>query len=144
MTQATRAVAQLPITNSSPSVLWFAPYCSVVERDGVKHVFVGGLLVGHFDPDDRDRGARNVYAVTLAKEPTVHLGRLATAFGIGEEYLRRLRRLEEAQGLGAVLKSAAGGQWRITDAKREELHALFAANATVSQATRRQKRGMIA
>jgi hypothetical protein len=71
----------------------------------------------------------------------MHLGQLATALGMGEEYLRQLRRLEEAKGLGAVLKSAVGGQWRITEDKRQELHALFAAGVTVSEATRRQKRG---
>ena len=38
----------------------------------------------------------------------MHMGHLARAFGIGEEYLRRLRRLEETQGLGAVLKVATG------------------------------------
>jgi hypothetical protein len=141
MTQATASVPQLPIAESSPSVRWFGPYSSVVERNGTMHVFVGGTLVGQFDPADRDRGARNVYAVTLAKEPSMHLGQLATAFGISEEYLRQLRRLEEAKGLGAVLKSAVGGQWRITEDRRQELHALFAAGMTVSEATRRQKRG---
>jgi hypothetical protein len=141
MTQATASVPQLPIAESSPSVRWFGPYCSVVERNGTMHVFVGGTLVGQFDPGARDRGARNVYAVTLAKEPTMHLGQLAAAFGISEEYLRQLRRLEEAKGLGAVLKSAVGGQCRITEDKRQELHALFAAGVTVSEATRRQKRG---
>lgn len=141
MTQATASVPQLPIAESSPRVRWFGRYSSVVERNGTMHVFVGGVLVGQFDPADRDRGARNVYAVTLAKEPTMHLGQLATALGMGEEYLRQLRRLEEAKGLGAVLKSAVGGQWRITEDKRQELHALFAAGVTVSEATRRQKRG---
>jgi hypothetical protein len=139
MTQAVASV--LPLADSSPEVVWFGPYCSVVERHGTKHVFVGGTLVGQFDPADRDRGARNVYVVTLAKEPTIHFGQLAAAFGIGEEYLRRLRRLEEAHGIGAVLKSAAGGRWRITEAKRQELHALFAEGVSVSEATRRQKRG---
>ena len=142
MPQATAAaVPRLPIAEGSPSVRWFAPYGSVEERDGKRLVLVGGLLVGQFDPRDRDRGPRNVYAVTLAKEPTMHLGRLAAAFGIGEEYLRRLRRLEAARGLGAVLKAAAGGRWRITDAKRDELHGLFAAGVTVSEAARRQRRG---
>ena len=141
MTQAIASV--LPIGDSSPEVVWFGPYCSVVERkrNGTKQVFVGGTLVGQFDPADRDRGARNVYVVTLAKEPTIHLGQLAAAFGISEEYLRQLRRLEEANGLGAVLKSAAGGRWRITENQRRELHALFATGVSVSEATRRQKRG---
>ena len=141
MTQATATMPQLPIAESTQSIGWFGPYCSVVDRDGMKQVFVGGVLVGQFDPDARDRGPRNVYAVTLAKDRSVHLGRLAAAFGISEEYLRQLRRWEESEGWAAVLKRAAGGQWRITAAKRGELHALFAAGVTVSEATRRQKRG---
>ncbi len=134
-------VSSLAIATLLSNTRWFAPYGGVVERDGVKQVFVGGSLIGQFDPADRDRGPRNVLLVTLAKEPTMHLGHLAAAFEIGEEYRRQLRRLEETQGLAAVLKPAMGGHWRITDAKRAELHALFTANWNITDATRRQRRG---
>ncbi|MGH7327048.1 MAG: putative transposase, partial [Polyangiaceae bacterium] len=117
------------------------PYGCVVEREGDQLVFVGGTLIAQYDSDDRDRGPRNVLLVTLAKVPSMHLGHLAAAFELSEEYLRELRRLEEAGGLAAVLKPAAGGKWRITDEKRAELHALFAAGWNVSDATRRQRRG---
>ena len=52
MTQATASVPKLPIAESSPSVRWFGPYCSVVERNGIMQVFVGGTLVGQFDPTE--------------------------------------------------------------------------------------------
>ena len=134
-------VPSLPIATSIPNTRWFAPYGCVVEREGVSQVFVGGTLIAQFEPDDRDRGPRNVIIVTLAKVPTMHLGHLAKGFGLSEEYLRELRRLEEAQGLGAILKPAVGGKWRITDEKRAELHALFEAGWNVTDATRRQRRG---
>lgn len=80
-------VRGLPIANSLPGIEWFWQYGCVVERDGVKQVFIGGALMGWFDPEDRDREQRNVLLVTLAKEPTMHFGHLARAFGVGEEYL---------------------------------------------------------
>lgn len=136
-----RTVPSLPIATTSPELRWFAPYGCVVERDEVAQVFVGGALILQFSTADRDRGPRNVAVVTLAKVPNMHLGHLAAAFGMSEEHLRRLRRLEEQHGLAAVLLPARGGKWRITDAKRVELHGLFTEGWNVSEATRRQKRG---
>jgi hypothetical protein len=82
---------------TGPEVRWFSSTGAVVVRDSQCSVFVGGLLLGEFDDGDRDRGRRNVLVVAVAKSG-VHLGRLATAFGIGEEYLRQLRRKEEDGG----------------------------------------------
>jgi hypothetical protein len=45
---------------------------AIVERDGMKHVFIGGALIGQFEIADRDRGPRTVLLVTLANEPTMH------------------------------------------------------------------------
>lgn len=133
---------RLPIANPQPGLEWFWRHGCVVERDGVKQVFIGGALMGWFEPKGRDRGTRNVLLVTLAKEPTMHFGHLARAFGVGEEYLRRLRRLEESCGLAAVLKPAMGCAKRELDAnKRRELRALFEAGWTAAEATRRQRRG---
>lgn len=140
-TPAQVTVSRLPIATSLPSMRWFAPYGSVEERDGVCRVFVGGALIGEYDPNDCDRGPRNVLLMALAKEPTMHFGHLAAAFGISEEYLRQLRRLEETQGLGAVLKPAMGGHRRVTAEKRRELVALFEEGWNASEATRKQRRG---
>lgn len=76
-------VLRLPIANPQPGLEWFSRHGCVVERDGVKQVFIGGALMGWFDPKGRDRGTRNVLLVTLAKEPTMHFGHLARAFGVG-------------------------------------------------------------
>lgn len=134
-------VGRLPFANPQCGVEWFWRHGCVVERDGVKQVFIGGALIGEFETGDRDRGPRNVLLVTLAKEPTMHFGHLARAFGVGEEYLRRLRRLEEGSGLAAVLKPAMGCAKRDLDEnKRRELHKLFRAGWTAAEATRRQRR----
>ena len=77
----------------------------VVVRDSRSSVFMGGFLLGEFGEQDKDRGPRNVLIVTLAKSEMLHLGRLAVVFGMTEEYLRQLRRKEEAGGLGALLLS---------------------------------------
>ena len=136
-------VASLPIANAEPTTHWFWPHACVIDgEDGLKRVYVGGALIGELDPDGRDRGARNVVLVTLAKEPTMHFGRLARAFGIGEEYLRRLRRLEETEGLSAVLLPAMGCAKRELDApKRRELRKLFDEGWSATEATQRQRRG---
>lgn len=135
-------VAGLPIANSQPGIEWFWRHGCVVERGGIKQVFVGGALIGQFAVRDRDRGPRNVLLVTLAKEPTMHFGHLASAFGVGEEYLRRLRRLEESQGLASVLKPAMGCAKRgLAEGKRRELRKLFEAGWNAADATRRQRRG---
>ena len=103
-------------------VRWFSSIGSVVIRGRRSSVFVGGLLLGEFDDAEEDRGGRNVLVVTLAKAG-LHLGRLATAFGIGEEYLRRLRRKEEAGGFGAVLLRRQGrGASKVSPAQRTSWH----------------------
>lgn len=141
-TLADGTVPRLSIANPQPHVEWFWRHGCVVDRDGIKQVFIGGALMGWFDPNDRERGQRNVLLVTLAKEPTMHFGCLARAFGVGEEYLRRLRRLEESSGLAAVLKPAMGCTKRdLDEGKRRELRKLFEAGWNAADATRRQRRG---
>lgn len=85
---------------------------AVVLRGTTASVFIGGTLIGVFDTDDDHRRPRNVLAVTLAKSDQLHLGRLANAFGMTDENLRRLRRREETSGLGAILGCAQGRRRR--------------------------------
>jgi hypothetical protein len=88
-------------------VRWFAPQFCVIERGAMCEVFAGGLLLGQYEREVRDRGARNMLLVTLAQEPQMHLGQLAEAFEVSEGYLRILRRKAEADGLGAGLSGIA-------------------------------------
>jgi len=120
-------------------VRWFSPTGSVVIRGSRCSVFVGGLLLGEFDDGDRDRGRRNVLAVAVAKSD-VHLGRLAAAFGLGEEYLRRLRRKEEDGGPAALLLPRKGANGTITAAKRASWREQFAAGLTPKAVWREQPR----
>jgi hypothetical protein len=131
----------LPIANPQPGTRWFCQYGCVVEGDGVKRVFIGDTLLGEFDPRDRDLGPRNILLVMLAGEPKIHLGRLATAFGISDEHLRRLRQASKAEGYGGVLTRARGCAERdgINPAKLRELHALFEEGWNATDATRRQR-----
>lgn len=132
----------LPIANPRPDTRWFCQYGCVVEGDGVARVFIGDTLLGEFDPRDRDLAPRNVLLVMLAKEPKMHLGHLAAAFGISEEHLRRLRLAAKADGFGAVLTRARGCAERaeLAPGKIRELRALFEEGWNASDATRRQRR----
>jgi len=112
----------------------------VIVRDTIASVYIGGTLIGAFDVDDRDLGPRNVLAVTLAKSEQFHLGRLATAFGITDEQLRRLRRKVESSGLAAVIDSRRGGITKITPELRTAWYAMFDAGRMPIDAHREQPR----
>ncbi len=112
----------------------------VIVRDTIASVYIGGTLIGGFDLDDDDRGPRNVLAVTLAKTDQFHLGRLATAFGITDEHLRRLRRKEEAAGFAAVLGPRRGGVTKVTRELRTVWYAMFDAGRMPIDAHREQPR----
>src|SRR5690606_5199429 len=71
-------------------------------------------------------------------EPRMHLGRLAAAFGVSEEYLRILRRKAEAGGLGAVLLRRPGGKGRVAAGQRARLRGWFAEGLRPAEAFRRQ------
>jgi len=132
----------LPVTGYE--FRWFAANCSVVERDGECRVIVAGSLIGTFDVEDRDRGPRNILAVTLAKAPGMHLGQLASAFGMSDEYLRILRRKEEDRGIGAVITGRAGGRGKLSAERIADLHRDFAAGITPAQArTAQPRRGRV-
>jgi transposase-like protein len=133
------AQATLPPDAITPEtgVRWFAPHGCVIDRGPMCEVLAGGLLIGQFERDGRDRGPRNVLLVQLAQDPAMHLGRLARAFGIGEEYLRLLRRKSETEGLGAVMLGRPRKE-RITARQRGRLRRSFAEGAWPAEAWRRQ------
>src|SRR4029077_20144395 len=94
-------------------------------RGTTASVFIGGTLFGVFDTNDDQRGPRNVLAVALAKSEQFHLGRLAHAFGMTDEHLRRLRRREETAGLGALLGLRRGKTSKVTEELRTAWFAQF-------------------
>jgi hypothetical protein len=113
----------------------------VVVVDGaIANVFIGGTLIGTFDERADDRGPRNILAVTLAKSGQIHLGRLAEAFGITDEYLRRLRRKEEASGFGAVIGTRQGKNFKVSPELRAAWFGMFDAGQMPVDAHREQPR----
>lgn len=98
-----------------------------------------GTLIGVFDTDADHRGPRNVLAVTLAKCEPFQLGRLASAFGMTDEHLRRLRRREETAGLGALLGLRRGKTTRVTPELRTAWFAMFEAGRMPVDAYREQR-----
>lgn len=113
---------------------------AVVVRGTSASVFIGGTLIGVFDIDDDHRGPRNVLAVTLAKSEQFHLGRLADAFGMTDEHLRRLRRREETAGLGAILGLRRGKTTKVTAELRTAWFAMFEAGRMPVDVYREQPR----
>ncbi len=119
---------------------WFSADGVVVVTKTTANVFVGGTLIGYFDEAADDRGPRNVLAVTLATTGQFHLGKLAAAFGVGAEYLRRLRRKAEAAGLGAVVGPRQGKVTKVAPEVRAAWCAMFDAGQTPTAAHREQPR----
>jgi hypothetical protein len=141
--QAMEALA-LPLNEPVPESLYevrrFSSDGTVVVRGSIANVFVGGLLIGTFDENADDRGPRNIFAVSLAKSGQLHFGRLASAFGITDEYLRILRRKEEANGLGAVIGLRQGKISKVSPELRAAWWAMFDAGLMPKDAFREQPR----
>src|SRR2546423_1564748 len=111
-------------TTSKYEMRRFSSDGAIVVDGTIANVFIGGTLIGTFDELADDRGPRNILAVTLAKSGQIHLGRLAEAFGITDEYLRRLRRKEEATGFGAVIGVRQGKNAKVTPELRDAWYAM--------------------
>lgn len=106
--------------------------CVFVDGDR-RLVLVGGMLVGSYDAGDR--AVRNAILVKLSEDPKVHLGRLAEAFELTQEQVRRLRRQYEAEGLSGVTEFKQGGREHVvTPALRRKLYELFDAGASINLA----------
>jgi hypothetical protein len=142
----TAAMPVLPhVTVRMPGVRWFSGGGCVISRsDGGRDVYVGGMLIGHYDAGER--GARNAILVGLARDARMHLGQLAKAFELSSDGLREIRRVFEAKGLAGILVRNPGGRpTKLDDGLRCRLEKLFEAGATVSAAyakvVRRRKIG---
>ncbi len=134
----------LPLPEPSPplgyEVRRFSTDGVVIDRDGIASVYVGGTLINVFDTDDDERGPRNVLVVTLAKTNQFNLGRLASAFGMTDEHLRRLRRKEETHGLRALFGPRRGKVTKVTPELRTTWYAMFDAGRMPVDAYREQPR----
>jgi hypothetical protein len=129
-----------PLPQAELEVRRFSSDGAVIVRGTTASVFIGGTLIGVFETDDDQRGPRNVLAVTLAKSEQFHLGRLATAFGMTDEHLRRLRRREETDGLGAMLGLRRGKTTKVNAELRAAWIAMFDAGRMPVDVYREQPR----
>ena len=120
-------------SDAESSTRWFGAHgCVVHDPDGVS-VYVGGSLIGWYEPGDR--GTRNLILVGLARDPRAHLGQMAAAFGIVPETLRLVRAQAEAEGLEAILRRVPGGsEKKVTPALQRRLEKMFEAGVSVSDA----------
>jgi len=133
----------LPLTEppSNPNLRWFSRHGCVVHHLDHVEVLVGGTVVGKYHP--QERGVRNLLMVGLAQEPTIRLGKLAWAFDVSAEQLRRVRRRVERGGIAALPTEGPGGfrgDRKLTPQLRRELHKLFEQGLGVRPAHRRIKR----
>ena len=115
------------------NLIWFSSQ-GCVDRSGARvSVWVGGSLVGVYDPEDS--GARNVLAVGLALDAKVHLGRLAEAFGVTSETLRVLRHLRQTEGVEALVQRHRGGANRVkvTPQRRAKIEAMFERGSSINE-----------
>jgi hypothetical protein len=127
---------------SKHEVRWFSLDAAVVvdRSSRAANVIIGGTLIGSYDEEDDDRSPRNILVVTLAKSDQFHLGRLAEAFGMTDEHLRRLRRKEEASGLASVIGTRRGKNFKVSSEQRVAWFAMFDEGRMPIDAHREQPR----
>jgi hypothetical protein len=102
-------------------------------------VFVGGRLIGEFGP--QDRGIRNTLLLGLSLERSFRKGKLADAFGMTDEHLRRIRRRYEAKGEAGISNRGPGGSKPKADEKtREKLFRRFEEGMDAAQAKKAEPR----
>lgn len=120
---------------------WFSSRGCVVHRGDERDVFVGGTLIGTFRVGDD--GYRNAILIGLLSDKRLRVGKLAAAFELVPETLRRLRKVHEKEGLGAVVARKHGGsESKITPKLRARMDAMFEAGLGAT-AVQRALRGRL-
>jgi len=126
-TMPTSQTLMLPVdAQKDPRCQWFSATGCVMHYPQRCVVLVGGSEIGSFS--SAQRGVRNLLMVGLARNPGVRRGRLAKAFGVSSEILRRVMRKVEDGGLEALPTEGPGGarrQPKDTPALRKALFKLF-------------------
>ena len=129
------AAAILPSvkTELDAEVRYFAHDGCVDYRGERASVYVGGRLVGMFSSDDPV--ARDLLVVVVCSEPTIHIGRVAEAFDVHRQTIRRIRDKHDQGGLeGVVGGHRRGRPRRQTPQLEQKMFALFDEGLSVRQA----------
>jgi transposase len=122
------------VVRTDDDIYWFSDNGCVVWYPDEVEVFVGGTLISRFAPEDLE--TRNLTLIGLARDPKIKKGKLAEAFGISAEMLRRLNRRFEADGIKGIRPSTnkGGRKSTLTPAMRKKFHALFEEDFNAHQA----------
>ena len=119
--------AIIPCVNptTDDTTRWFSCNGCVVRQPDEVEVFVDGTLISRFAPKNLE--VRNLTLVVLSKNPAIKKGKLAAAFGISAEALRRMNRRFEADGIDGIRPSPnkGGRKTKVTPALRKKLYELF-------------------
>ncbi len=108
------------------------------EDDVRAEVFVGSTLIGMFER--QDPRARNLILIGLCQGRRVRVGRLARAFGITDETLRKVRRLYEKEGLAGLLGGKSRGRaLKLSGAPLQAAHRWFAQGLSIRQVQQKLK-----
>jgi transposase len=125
-------------TAPEPGVRYFTARSCVICCEGLRQVFVGGSLIGTYGTDEPVK--RDLLVASVCQDGSVRFNRVAEAFELGTETVRRIRRRFEEGGLEAIAHSHRRGRPRRCTAPMERrLFQLFDAGATVSEAHARVK-----
>jgi hypothetical protein len=111
---------------------WFSASGCVRETGDRFEVFVGGSLIGVFERGDVVM--RNLILLGLASDPKIHLHRLAEAFGISFQTLRRVRLRFQSGGAAGLQPKRGGKPTKQTPTLKRKLFRLFEAGATIDGA----------
>lgn len=113
---------------------WFSNGGCVVCHAEEMEVFIDGTLISRFAPSDVE--VRNVTLVGLSLDARIEKGKLAAAFNLGPERLRRINRQFEKHGIEGIRPSTTkrGRKSKVTRFVRKKLFQLFAKGFNAHQA----------
>jgi hypothetical protein len=134
----TQTEIQYPDLNRTRKIdiRWFSERGCVEFSEGVRSVYVSGTLITKFEDDERY--VRNVILLGLDQDKTIKKGRLARAFGMTYESLRRMRKLAEEGGVEALpVRGPGGSEPKINLETREKIFRLFSEGVTAKEAYRK-------
>ena len=105
----------------------------VISRAERREVYVGGSLIGWFEP--QDIAMRNILLIAASRAMGVDMRKLAKAFGISPAMGRNIRHRYRKQGLSAIVEHKRGGRERKLTAKLQaRLNKLFEKGLMIDEA----------
>jgi transposase len=115
---------------------WFSSNGCVEYHGDVRRVYVGGKLIGSFG--SKDRYIRNLILVGLCQEQSFKKGKLARAFDLTDEYLRRIRNRVDAEGIEAIPARGPGGSVpKLEEKECQRVYQMFEQGAGAKEAWRK-------